>query len=194
MPWRVIVFFLLTLGVAPASGAAPTLVSRLPALVLNVPPAPGEDSIRARLKACLAMGDLACVATQWSLLTGTDKVPKWLADFQHAFQAANQKAGKCTQVAQTVHQALQKLGERPEYLRITVTGEGRKFLGFDEIVNGVLVKTHQVATNGFHLVVRLNGRIIDAYTGRAGLPEEEYFRRLHPYLGMQLFTEVVESP
>lgn len=35
--------------------------------------------------------------------------------------------------------------------------------------------------------------VIDAYTGPAGLPEEEYLRRLVPYPGMTILTEVVES-
>lgn len=193
MRCRVIVLLLL-LGLAPATGSAQGPAAHVPPLILSTPPAPGDDSIRARLKACLARGDLACVATQWTLLKGKDKVPEWLADFQRAFQAANREAGKCVHVAQTVHHALRKLGERPEFFRITVTGEYRKLLGFDEIVKGVLVRTHQLATNGFHVAVRLNGRIIDAYTGPAGLPEEEYLQRLTPYLGMKMFTEVVESP
>ncbi|HYO53199.1 hypothetical protein [Archangium sp.] len=60
-------------------------------------------------------------------------------------------------------------------------------------MNGVFVKNYQVATNGYHVAVRLNGKIIDAYTGLTGLPEEEYLRRLVPYPGMKILTEVVES-
>ena len=33
-----------------------------------------------------------------------------------------------------------------------------------------------------------------AYTGLAGLPEEEYLRRLVPYPGMMVMTEVVARP
>jgi hypothetical protein len=35
-----------------------------------------------------------------------------------------------------------------------------------------------LSRNGYHAVVRLNGRAYDAYTGAAGLPWEEYLRRL----------------
>lgn len=76
---------------------------------------------------------------------------------------------------------------------MTLVGEHRPILGFDEIVKGVLVKSHQVATNGLHVAVRLQGKIIDAYTGLAGLPEEEYLQRLVPYPGMKIAVEVVDS-
>jgi hypothetical protein len=161
--------------------------------ILNAPPIPGDDTLRARIKVCLSTGDMACVVTQWMALKGTDKVPEWLSAFQKAFEPANRQAGNCVKVAKSIHEGLLKLGERPEYLRITLVGEYRKNLGFDEIANGVFIKNYQVATNGYHVAVRLNGKIIDAYAGLAGLPEEEYLQRLVPYPGMQMLTEITES-
>jgi hypothetical protein len=161
--------------------------------ILHATPIPGDDTLRARIKVCLSTGDLACIVTQWMALKGTDKVPEWLSAFQKAFEPANRQAGNCVKVAKSIHEGLIKLGERPEYLRITLAGEYRKNLGFDEVVNGVFVKNYQVATNGYHVAVRLNGKIMDAYAGLAGLPEEEYLRRLVPYPGMQILTEITES-
>ncbi|MBZ4419722.1 hypothetical protein [Myxococcus sp. RHSTA-1-4] len=171
--------------------SAPT--ATLNATVLKSPPAPGDDSVRARLKACLLSGDLNCVVTQWMALKGLENVPEWLSRFQRAFDAGKRQAGQCVEVAKAIHEGLSRLGQRSEFYRVTLVGEHRKILGFDEIVNGVLVKSHQVATNGLHVAVRLQGRIIDAYTGLAGLPEEEYLRRLVPYPGMKILVEVVDS-
>ncbi|MDY7226226.1 hypothetical protein [Hyalangium rubrum] len=154
-------------------------------------PAPGEESIRSKLKACLLTGDLSCVLTQWMALTGTSKLPDWLLQFQNAFAAANRQAGKCVEVAKAIHRGLSSLGQHPSFVRFTVQGDGQ-LIGFDEIANGKLVRTHQVSDNGLHFAVKLQGRIIDAYTGLAGLPEEEYLKRLVPYPGSKLITEAVE--
>jgi len=35
-----------------------------------------------------------------------------------------------------------------------------------------------VSRNGYHVLVRMNGRAYDAYTGAAGMPWAEYVRRL----------------
>jgi hypothetical protein len=51
------------------------------------------------------------------------------------------------------------MGHSPQFVKITVQGP-RPLLGFDEIVNGRLVKTYQVSTNGLHWAIRVNGRII----------------------------------
>lgn len=168
-------------------------VSSLPGVALMSPPAPGDSSIRARLKACLLSGDLNCVIAQWMALKGTEKLPEWLTLFQRAFDAGKRQAGQCVGVAKAIHEGLTRLGQRPVFYRVSLVGEHRKILGFDEFVNGAFVKSHQVATNGLHVAVRFQGKIIDAYTGLAGLPEEEYLRRLVPYPGMKIAVEVVDS-
>lgn len=155
-------------------------------------PSPGEDSLRGKLKACLLAGDLTCVVTQWMAITGSSKVPDWLALFRNAFSTENRRAGECLKVARAVHLGLRRLGQQPQFIRFTVQGDG-ELIGFDEVVNGRLVRTHQVANNGLHVAVKLQGRIIDAYTGLAGLPEEEYLKRLLPYPGSRLIPEVLES-
>jgi hypothetical protein len=178
----------LSFEVAWAGSPHAVIVSR----VLNAPPVPGDDSLHAKLKACLLAGDVACVVTQWMALKGTEQAPEWLSQFQRAFELTNRQAGRCVGVAKDIYLGLHKLGQRPQYFRITVTGEHRRNQGFDEIVNGALVRSHQLSTNGYHVAIRLDGRLIDAYTGLAGLPEEDYLQRLVPYPGMQILTEVVE--
>jgi|GEM_PF-683803 len=157
------------------------------------PPMPGDSSIEARLKACLLLGDVQCVIAQWMVLKNAETVPDWLRRLQWAFDVSNRQAGQCVKVAKAVHEGLLKLGERPVFFRMTLKGQYRKMLGFDEVVKGAIVKTHQVSDNGFHVAIKLQGRIVDAYTGLAGLPEEEYVKRLNPYPGMKLVFETVDS-
>ncbi|MET0404391.1 MAG: hypothetical protein ABW123_18410 [Cystobacter sp.] len=112
--------------------------------------------------------------------------------FQNVFAPAHRKAGECEWVARIVHEGLLKLGQRPEFIRFRV--EGRvQLLSFSEVSNGV-VKTHQIATTGNHLAVKLEGRIIDAYTGLAGLPLTEYMQRLGTASPSQVLHKVVEIP
>lgn len=186
---------LILLCLLPLRGlaSAPAAVTSLPALVLGSPPLPGDESIRARLKACLLMGDLNCVVDQYLLLKDIGRVPGWLVAFQNAFAVANRKAGECEKIARTIHEGLTRLGQKPEFLRIRVDGDV-KLLSFDELSNGVLVKNHQLATTGRHLAVKLGDTIIDAYTGLAGLPLTEYMNRLRISSTSQILYEVVQDP
>lgn len=159
----------------------------------GAPPAPGDDSPRARLKACLLLGDLQCVVAQYLLLQGTNRAPDWLVIFQNSFSIANRRAGRCIEVARNIHLGLSRLGQRPEYVRVTVEGDSR-LLGFDELIDGVLVRTHQVATTGYHIAVKLGDRVLDAYTGPAGLKLSEYTQRLITSPGSRLVIELVEEP
>jgi hypothetical protein len=61
------------------------------------------------------------------------------------------------------------------------------------IENGVLVKTFQLSTNTHHVAVKLGDRVIDAYTGLAGLPFREYMARLTTGPNSQITHELVES-
>ncbi|ATB34275.1 hypothetical protein [Melittangium boletus] len=156
-------------------------------------PAPGDDSIKARLKACVLAGDLACVVDQYLLLKDIGRAPGWLVAFQGAFATANRKAGECEKVAKLIHEGLTRLGQRPEYLRFTINGP-RKVMGFDEFSHGVLTKTHQLSTTGHHVAIRLGDKLIDAYTGPAGLPFHEYMARLSVTPGAKIVHEVIQSP
>ncbi|WP_095988110.1 hypothetical protein [Cystobacter fuscus] len=159
-----------------------------------IPPAPGDDSIRARLKACLLVGDMACVVDQYLVLQDIGRMPGWLVAFQNAFAVTNRKAGECEKVARLVHQGLVKLGERPEFIRFSVSGPSPvRVLGFDETAQGVVVKTHQVSTMGVHVAIRLGNKIIDAYTGLSGLPFQDYVARLRTSPGNRIVDEVVKE-
>jgi hypothetical protein len=159
---------------------------------LSASPTPGDSSIQARLKACILAGDLQCVVTQYLLLKDIGRVPDWLVSFQNAFAAINREAGKCESVARTIHDGLTRLGQRPEYLRITVQGHG-KVLGFDEVSQGALLRTHQLSLTGYHVAIRLGDKVIDAYTGFAGLPIHEYMTRLSASPGSKIVEEVVQT-
>jgi hypothetical protein len=177
-----------------ALASAPAAMTPLPSLVLSNPPLPGDESIRARLKSCLLMGDLNCVVDQYLLLKDIGRVPGWLVAFQNAFAVANRKAGECEKVAKAIHEGLTRLGQRPEYLRITVDGNVR-LLGFNEISNGVFVRSYQVSITGKHLAVKLGDKVIDAYTGLAGLPLSEYMTRLSTSSSTsKVLHEVVQTP
>ncbi|MFY0577682.1 hypothetical protein ACN28S_28220 [Cystobacter fuscus] len=158
-----------------------------------IPPAPGDDSIRARLKACLLVGNMACVVDQYLVLQDIGRMPGWLVAFQNAFSIANRKAGECERVARTVHEGLVKLGQQPEVLRFTVQGD-TKLLGFNELSNGVLVRNHQVALTGEHVAVKWGEKVIDAYTGLAGLPLSDYIARLSTAANSHVVYEVTQAP
>jgi hypothetical protein len=87
----------------------------------GAPPVPGDDTPRARLKACLLLGDLQCVVAQYLVLHGAGRAPDWLVIFQNAFSVANRQAGRCMEVARNIHQGLSRLGQRPDYVRVTVS-------------------------------------------------------------------------
>ncbi|MFE8599621.1 hypothetical protein [Archangium violaceum] len=78
-----ITVLLVLLCLLPLRGlASPSVVMpSLPSLVLGSPPLPGDESIRARLKACLLMGDLNCVVDQYLLLENIGRAPGWLVAF-----------------------------------------------------------------------------------------------------------------
>ncbi|WP_257457048.1 hypothetical protein [Archangium lipolyticum] len=182
------------LCLVPVQGfaASPAAMEPLPVLVLGMPPLPGDESIRARLKACILLGDLTCVVDQYLLLKNIGQVPGWLVSFQNAFAAASRKAGECERVAKTIHEGLTRLGQRPEYLRFSVEGNVQ-LLGFNEVSNGVVVRTHQLATIGNHWAVKLGDKVIDAYTGLAGLPLSEYVTRLTTASTSRVVYEVVPA-
>ena len=148
-----------------AGGMSP--VSRLPAWVLKTPPGPQDSTISARLKACLLQGNMRCVVDEYMLLKDLGRMPGWLVAFQNAFAVTNRRAGECERVARTIQQALLQLEQRPVFIRFTVEGQS-PLLGFDMIENGVLVKSQQVSTLGYHVAVLLGDKVIDAYKiGRA---------------------------
>ena len=94
-------------------------------------------------------------------------------------------------MARSIHAVFTRLGGKPEYVELTAQVADKR--AYVEIVfrlaNG---KDAHVSQAGIHVLVRMNGRAYDAYTGAAGLPWAEYMSRLGAYT--PIVEKVVESP
>jgi hypothetical protein len=121
----------------------------------------------------LAEGNVSEAIEYWVLATGKE-APAWLLATRTAFEASKQAAGACQGVAQTLHTAFTRLGGRPEFVQLTTRAEHMVF----RMPGG---KDMMLTDASFHVVVRLNGRAYDAFTGAAGMPWTEYFGRLGAY-------------
>ncbi|HYO68334.1 MAG TPA: hypothetical protein VEU33_19865 [Archangium sp.] len=155
-------------------------------------PGPQDESIRARLKACLLMGEMQCVVEQYLLLEDLGRMPGWLVAFQNAFAVANRRAGECEKVARAIHEGLRQFAQKPVFIRFSVEGEFKQ-LGFDVTSNGVVVRNLQVSSTGQHVAVKLGDKVIDVYTGLAGLSLREYLARLSTVSGSRVIHEVVDE-
>jgi hypothetical protein len=186
----VVLLALLCGQVAWADGR--TAASHVSALVLSSPPGPQDESIRARLKACLLMGEMQCVVEQYLVLKDLGRMPGWLVAFQNAFAEGSRRAGECEKVARAIHLGLREFAQKPVFIRFSVEGRYKE-LSFDVMENGVFVKNLRISETGHHVAVKLGDKIIDAYTGLAGLPSREYMARLITRPGGRLIQEVVET-
>lgn len=181
---RALVFgLLLVAGAASGPGQAAT-----PGLAATVVQASvlSADSIRVKVLAYLARGDIAGAIAMYEVHTGR-VAPAWLMDLQVAYGVANQAAGNCQQVARFIHTAFIKLGQTPQYIAFR-TDEKRPYMVFD-LLNG---KSPSVSRNGYHVAVRAGDLIYDAYTGPVGMKLSDYLSRLHAQY--PVVWEVVVSP
>jgi len=160
-------------GVALASAPVPT-----PGLWLAAIP----DSVRLKMLAALARGDIAGAISMWQLATNRDTVPPALAALQSAFSLANRVAGPCGRVAKDIYQGFKSLGGNPQYLRLS-SSSGR-FLSWQ---NRTLM-----SDNNLHFVVEYEGKLYDAFTGPAGMSRAEYLKSL-VLRGEPIFTQVTEE-
>ncbi|WP_225414607.1 hypothetical protein [Stigmatella hybrida] len=148
------------------------------------------DSARAKVLAHLARGELAEAIHAYEVAMGL-KAPLWLTGFKAAFDASKQVPGACQGVARSIHTVFTRLGGKPEYVELTAQVADRR--AYVEIVfrlaNG---KDAHVSKAGLHVLVRMNGRGYDAYTGAAGLPWADYMSRLAALA--PIAVKVVESP
>ena len=134
-----------------------------------------SDSIRLRMLALIAQGDIAGAVEYYLLATGASTAPRWLVAMQRAFDAANRVAGPCQRVADAILEGFKKLGQNPAYVRFA--SQKGNLIGF-EVNAGESLSTVQVSNNGSHVAVQLSGRIYDAFTGPAGLATQDYLARL----------------
>ena len=126
------------------------------------------DSVRLRMLALLAEGDIAGAIALWQALTGQTDAPKVLQDLQTAFQVTSRALNSCTHVARTIHEGFRHFGGTPEYVRISST-QGQ-FLSWQ---NRAIM-----SDNNFHVAVRQGGKIFDAFTGSRGMLEKDYLRNI----------------
>ena len=134
----------------------------------------GADSLRGHTFSLIARGDVTGAIDYWALTTGKD-APAWLFALKTAFDGTSQAAGACQGVARSIHTAFVQLGNRPEFVVLT-TPDQRKFSYITfKMLDG---RDLNVSRNGYHVLVRMNDRAYDAYTGAAGMPWTEYLRRL----------------
>jgi hypothetical protein len=179
VPW-----FLLMVGLVsgPVRAAPPSAVVTLtqPSLLAIA------ESTRLKLLSYLAQGDVVGAIGYYELQTG-NPAPVWLRNLQVAYSVANQTAGKCQEVARTIHAAFMKLGQTPQYIAFRARGR-EDFLVF-ELASG---KDASVSRNGYHVAVRVGDMIHDAYTGPLGMKFSDYLSRLQALQGV--IWEEVSTP
>jgi hypothetical protein len=148
------------------------------------------DTARAQVLAHLGRGEVAKAIQAYEVATGL-KAPLWLTGFKAAFDASKQVPGACQGVARSIHTVFAQLGGKPEYVELTTRVSNERV--YTEMVfrlaNG---KDAHVSNAGLHLLVRMNGRAYDAYTGAVGLPWADYMSRLGAFT--PIVEKVVESP
>jgi len=153
------------------------------------------DSIRLRMLAALLRGDVEAAIAMYQVHTGTTEAPRWLLTFQAAFNVANRVAGPCQQVAKDIYDGFQRLGGSPTYIRFMTVGStrGSNLIGF-EVRAGDPGSARMITAQFMHVVVKVQDRVYDAWTGAEGLPWSDYLARLSVSPGAQLTWAVVNSP
>ena len=150
------------------------------------------DTVRGEVLKRLAEGRVADALEYWALATGQE-APAWLLATRTAYDASKQVAGACQGVAQSLHTAFTHLGGRPEFVELRNVQRLRfPYISF-KMVDG---RDMRLTTNGYHVVVRMGGRVYDAYTGAAGMPWAEYLSRLgtRSELTQTVGTVITEAP
>jgi hypothetical protein len=145
------------------------------------------DSVRLKVLALLAEGNVTGAVEYYLVATGARHAPAWLQGLQAAFTATNRAAGRCSDVARKLYEGFTALGRAPQYLRVTSTES--EVLAF-EVTAGVPTSTVQISNNNYHVAVRIGSRIYDAFTGPRGLTESEYVGRLFTPMGRVVLEEV----
>ena len=128
------------------------------------------DTVRVEVLKRLMEGRVTDAIEYWVLATG-EEAPVWLLATRTAYDASKQVAGACQGVAQSLHAAFTRLGGKPDFVQLTTDAEHIVF----KIPGG---KDMMLSNANFHVLVRMNGRAYDAYTGAAGMPWAEYMSRL----------------
>ncbi len=152
----------------------------------------GADSLWAHTLGLLARGQVTEAIEYWVLTTGKE-APAWLFAFKTAFDASKQVAGACQGVARSIHSAFSQLGGKPEFVVLSTRSQRQVPYIVFKMPNGQDLNLSQ---NGYHVLVRMNGRAYDAYTGAAGMPWAEYLNRLgaHSEITQKIIAALPETP
>ncbi len=145
-----------------------------------------SDSIRLKLLASLARGDIAGAIVMYEAQTG-QAAPVWLLDLQVAYSVASQNVGRCQEVARIIHTAFTRLGQNPQYVAIRALDK-KNYITVD-LADG---KVPTLTRNGYHVIVKLEDIVYDAYTGSAGMKLTQYLSQLHAEAGVT--WQVVAAP
>ncbi len=135
------------------------------------------DSVRVKIFAALAAGDVDTAVAAYMAHKGLTDAPRWLQAFQSAFNVTNRTVGPCRQVAGDIHAAFIRFGTRAEY--VAFKARNYNYMSFD-LPDGT---SPAITQSGYHVVVRVGDRLYDAFTGPAGLTMADYMARLHARYG-----------
>lgn len=140
------------------------------------------DSVRIKMLAAIARGDIAGAISMWQLATGRDGVPPPLMALQTAFNVTNRVAGPCARVAKDILEGFRSVGGNPEVVRIS--GSQGNFISWQNRA--------MMSDNNIHFLIEYEGRFYDAFTGPMGLSRADYLKNL-VMSGQPLLTRVSEE-
>ena len=141
--------------------------------VAQVPP--GTDSEKAHILALLLKGDIEGAISYWGVAHVGQQTPAWLLALRTSYEASRQVAGKCQDVARSIHTAITHLGGKAQFVELTTLDRREAAYILFRMNDG---RMRNVSQNGYHVVVRINDWAYDAYTGPTGLPWRQYISRL----------------
>ena len=171
VPWLLLAVGLVSgpVGAAPPSSVITWTQSSLLGIA---------ESTRLKLLSYLAQGDIAGALAYYEIQTG-HQAPDWLRNLQVAYSVTNQAAGKCQEVARTLHTAFTKLGQTTQYVGIRAL-QNKDYIAFDMATG----KSPGITHNGYHVIVMVEDKVYDAFTGPLGMKLTDYLSRLHAEFGV----------
>lgn len=159
--------------------ALPVMAQVAPAVqgsvTAHVPP--GTDSEKAHILSLLVKGDINGAIAYWGAANVGRQTPAWLLTLKMSYEASKQTAGKCQEVARNIHAAFTQLGGKPLFVELrNEMSDGRRLSYM--VFRTAGGKDLSLSKNAYHVAVKLEGQVYDAYTGPAGLPWKEYISRI----------------
>jgi hypothetical protein len=91
-----------------------------------------------------------------------------------SYDVGKQAAGQCQAVARGIHAAFAQLGGKPQFVELRNVDKSIDYIVFRTAAG----RDVNITRTGYHVLVRLEKRAYDAFTGPAGLPWREYMNRL----------------